>query len=151
MMGPIAPAFAQEGEGRRLSELAFQSLDRAQRGFVDQGEFVSFGSDVFFSIDNDADGAMTLAEFMDWGFGMEQVAEAADRTNAYETALRVVFAFWDLNGDGSISQTEHRQSLMTDFRRADFDHDALLTEEEFLHGFSLLIAVRAAIDPTPVE
>ncbi|MEL6465284.1 MAG: hypothetical protein AAFQ58_09975 [Pseudomonadota bacterium] len=50
-----------------------------------------------------------------------------------------------------ISRTEHRQSLNFDFQRADTDNDALLTEDEFTGGFSVMVALRAAINPTPAE
>lgn len=143
--------FTQEGEGRRLAELAFQSLDSAERGFIDQGEFTNFGGDIFFSMDGDEDRRITLAEFLNWDFGMSQVAAEAGREDAYDTALRVVFAFWDRNGNGEISQTEHRRSLMADFQRADDDGDALLSREEFTTGFSVMVALRAAINPVPVD
>jgi len=142
---------AQTSEGRDLAKLAFQSVDRAERGYIDQGEFTNFGGDVFVSMDHDQDNRLSLGEFLSWGFGMEQVAEDAGRAAAYETALRVVFAFWDRDGDNEITRTEHRQSLLADFRRADADNDAVLTEEEFLLGFSINVAARAAINPPPAE
>ena len=49
------------------------------------------------------------------------------------------------------SKTEYRQSLSADFRRADFNNDAVLTEEEFLSGFSINVAARAAINPPPAK
>ncbi len=149
----LSPVMAQAEmtEGRRLSELAFTSIDESKRGHIDQGQFWNFGQDVFVSMDSNEDKALSLAEFLSWGYGMEQLAEKAGRTDAYETALRVVFAFWDRNGDGKISQTEHRQSLMADFRRADLDNDAWLTKEEFTTGYTVMIALRAAINPVPVE
>ena len=142
---------AQETEGRRLAELAFATLDTANRGFIDQGEFSTFGGDVFFSMDADESASITLAEFLSWDYGMENLARGAGREDAYETALRVVFAFWDRDGNGEITRTEHRQSLNADFRRADTDSDALLTVDEFTGGFSVMVALRAAINPAPVE
>lgn len=147
-----SPTFAQEdGEGRRLAQMAFASLDRADRGFIDQGEFTTFGSDVFFSMDGNEDNQLSLSEFLNWDFGMEPLAREAGREDAYETALRVVFAFWDRDGDGAITPREHRLSLGSDFQRADADGDALLTEDEFTDGFSVMVALRAAINPIPVE
>lgn len=146
------PAVAQEdGEGRRLAQMAFASLDGANRGFIDQGEFSNFGGDVFVSMDSDEDNRLSLSEFLSWDYGMAPIAEEAGREDAYDTALRVVFAFWDRNGDGVISRTEHRQSLNFDFQRADTDNDALLTEDEFTGGFSVMVALRAAINPAPAE
>lgn len=144
-------AQAEDNEGRRLAGLAFDSLDTAGRGFIDQGEYSNFGSDVFYSMDSDQNGQITLGEFMNWDFGMAAVAAEAGREVAYETALRVVFAFWDRDGDGGISRTEHRQSLNLDFIRADANNDAVLSEEEFAGGFSVMVALRAAINPAPVE
>jgi len=140
-------AAAQENEGRRLAELAFSGLDTADRGYIDMGEFSNFGNDVFASMDSDENGSLSIGEFMSWDYGMSEIAEELGRVEAYETALRVVFAFWDRDGDGNISRTEHRKSLYSDFQRADTDNDALLTQEEFTSGFSVMVALRAALDP----
>ena len=147
----VNPATAEESEGRRLAGLVFEKLDTAGRGYIDMGEFSNFGGDVFFSMDTDRNGKLVLAEFLSWDFGMRPAAEEAGREDAYDTALRVVFAFWDRNGDGEISRTEHRQSLSYDFQRADLDNDALLDRAEFLGGFTMNVALRAAINPAPVE
>ena len=146
-----AIAIAQSSEGRDLAKLAFESVDQNERGYIDQGEFTNFGGDVFVSMDYDDNAKLSLNEFLSWGFGMEQIAEEAGRAEAYETSMRVVFAFWDRNGDTEISRTEYRQSLAADFRRADFNNDAVLTEEEFLLGFSINIAARTAINPPPAK
>ena len=144
-------SIAQTSEGRDLAKLAFASVDQAGRGYIDQGEYTSFGNDVFVSMDSDENNTLSLGEFLSWGFGMEQVAEEAGRAEAYETAMRVVFAFWDRDGDNKIDLTEYRRSLDADFRRVDANSDAVLTEEEFLLGFSINIASRAAINPPPAE
>lgn len=150
MAGP-STSFAQETDGRRLAELAFSSLDTADRGFIDQGEYSNFGGDVFTSMDGNEDNKLSLGEFASWDYGMLPLAQEAGREAAYETALRVVFAFWDRNGNGEITRTEHRQVLSADFRRADADNDALLTKDEFTSGFSLMVALRAAINPAPIK
>ena len=144
-------ASAEETEGRRLAELAFSSLDGGNRGFIDYGEFHSFSDEVFASMDNDQSAQISLSEFLAWDYGMRLAAEDAGREAAYETALRVVFAFWDRNGDGQVSKREHRQSLVFDFQRADSDNDAVLSREEFLSGFSVMVALRAAINPPAAE
>jgi len=141
---------AQETEGRRLAQLAFSQLDNADRGYIDLGEYSIFGTDVFSSMDYDQDDSLSLSEFLNWDYGMLPLAQDAGREDAYYTALRVVFAFWDRNGDGAISKTEHRQSLNADFQRADTDNDATLTSDEFTSGFSVMVALRAAINPAPV-
>lgn len=147
-----SPALAEEKtEGRQLAELAFKSVDSADRDFIDMGEFTNFGLNVFAGMDYDDGGRLTLAEFMSWDFGMKPLAEKAGRGDAYETALRVVFAFWDRNGDGEISKTEFRQAMASDFQRADTDNNAILTKDEFTGGYSVMVAMRAAINPAPVQ
>ena len=136
-------AFAQEG--KELAELVFESIDTAGRGYFDMGEFTNMGEDVFYSMDQDESGKVTLDEFMAWSFGASVIAEEKDRELAYETAMRVVFAFWDRNGDGALTRTEHRQSLVTDFQRADLNNDMTIDKDEYLNGFSVNIAQRAAI------
>ncbi|MCV6546378.1 MAG: hypothetical protein OIF56_03675 [Cohaesibacter sp.] len=144
----ITTAHAAElGEGRRLAELAFKSADTADRDFIDFGEFITFGSDVFAAKDGNDDNKLTLEEFMNFDYGMQAVAEEKGRTASFDTALRVLFAFRDRNRDGLISITENRKSLDVDFRRADTDHDTVLTKEEFLNGFSVIMALKAAIAP----
>ena len=147
-----SPAIAEEKtEGRKLAELAFESVKTADRDFIDMGEFTEFGLSVFSGMDYDENETLTLAEFLSWDFGMKPLAEEAGRGDAYETALRVVFAFWDRNGDAQISKTEFRQSMASDFQRADTDNNAVLNRDEFTLGYTVMVASRAAINPAPIQ
>ncbi|WP_298922186.1 hypothetical protein [uncultured Roseobacter sp.] len=65
--------------------------------------------------------------------------------------MRVVFAFWDRDGDGLVSKSEHNRSLSYDFQRADLNDDARLDLQEFKTGFAVMVAPRAAINPAPAE
>ncbi|WP_371169534.1 EF-hand domain-containing protein [Aliiroseovarius sp. 2305UL8-7] len=147
------PLFAQASfaetkpEGRNLAELSFASVDANGNGFIDMGENSNYGGDVFYSMDADDNGRLTEEEFLGWGFGYGSLAEESDKELAYRTALRVVFSFWDRDADGEITPTEHRKSLARDFQRADLDDDALLSESEYVRGFSVLVAIRAALKP----
>jgi len=144
----IAPAAAQEKpEGRRLAELSFDTVDRQSRGFVHYGDMEAARSDIFASIDGDDSEELSLSEFLEWDFGFQNVAEDTNRQHAYRTALKVVFSFWDRDGDGSITQAEHRRALVTDYQRADLNDNFVLEKEEFLSGFSVLVAIRAALKP----
>lgn len=134
-------------DGRSLAELAFESANSANRDFIDFGEFITFGADIFAVKDADDDKKLTLEEFMNFDFGMQAIAEQKGRSASYDTALRILFAFRDRNRDGLISVTENRKSLDVDFRRADTNHDTVLTKEEFLNGFSMIMALKAAIAP----
>lgn len=147
---PLSSA-AQDGEGRRIAEATFTQISGSERGWIDQGAFANAGGNVFAAMDYDGDLKLTLAEFLVFDAGMRAVAEDAGRLDAHETAMRVVFAFWDRNGDGMVSKTEHSRSLTYDFQRADVDDNARLTLEEFVSGFTIMVALRAAINPAPFE
>ena len=60
-------------------------------------------------------------------------------------AQKVLFAFWDHDGNQEISRREYHKSMVWDFRRADMDDDALLTRDEFLNGYVINVAYRAAL------
>lgn len=152
MLSAATPIFAQEAsEGRRIAEAAFTNLAGSDRGWIDQGTFTNFGGDAFAAMDYDQDLKLTLGEFLVFDTGMRAVAEDAGRLDNHDTAMRIVFAFWDRDGDGLVSKSEHTRSLSYDFQRADANSDARLELEEFTSGFTLMVALRAAINPAPVE
>ena len=139
-------ALAQNAsEGRELAELGFAAVDRHNVGYVNHGDMEAYRDLVFVSMDADDNGKIELPEFLVWDYGFSPLAEERDRVDALETAKKVVFSFWDRNGDGGITETEHRHVIIQDFRRADLDDNMLLTEEEFLNGFSIMVAFRAAL------
>lgn len=131
--------------GRELAELIYGSIDNGSDNAADIGAFVSFGQDIFVSMDADTSGSIDLGEFMDWDFGFDFIARDQGQERAYHTAQRIIFANWDHNGDGQIGHREYHKSMVWDFRRADTDDDALLTRAEFLKGYVINLAYRAAL------
>ncbi len=131
--------------GRELAELIFGSIEGNPEGTANIGEFVNFGQDIFVSMDYDDSGSVDTKEFTDWDFGFNFVAEDAGQNRAYETAQKILFAIWDHDADGQISRTEYHKSMVSDFRRADTNDDAFLTRDEFLSGYVINLAYRAAI------
>lgn len=134
-------------DGKALAELSFESVDVKGKGHVDQGDMEAMRQTVFASMDADDSKSIELPEMLGWGFGFQNIAETDDKLLAYNTALKVVFSFWDRNGDGKISNTEHRKAIISDFNRADLNSNAILEKEEFIQGFSVLVAIRAALKP----
>ena len=131
--------------GRELAELIYGSFEENPEGAADMGEFVNFGEDIFISMDYDNSGSVDLGEFTDWDFGFNFIAVDEGQERAYETALKILFASWVHDGDGEIVRTEYHKSMVTDFRRADTNDDAFLTRDEFLNGYVINLAYRAAI------
>lgn len=131
--------------GRELAELIYGSFEENPDSAADMGEFVNFGQDIFVSMDANENGSIYLSEFKDWDFGFDFIAKDEDQEHAYQTAQKIIFANWDHNGDGSITQQEYHKSMVWDFRRADTNNDAFLTRDAFLRGYVINLAYRAAI------
>ena len=134
-------------EGRELGETLFQSMDTSSEGAIHMGDIEQFRESVFAGMDQDDDKTVTYEEFAAWDPGFSVVAESVGRKDAYTTASKIVFAFWDRDGNGALTEPELRFAMSSDFRRADLDDDALLTQEEFINGFPIMVAMRAAIRP----
>lgn len=134
-------------EGRETAELTFASIDRSQTGFIHQGDLEAFRSDVFASMDADENGKLTYAEFSAWDPGFSAIAARENKADAFITATKIIFSIWDRNADGHITEAEMRFAMTSDFRRADVNDDAILSEDEFLNNFAIIVAMRAAIRP----
>lgn len=131
--------------GKVLAQTIFGSIEDNPSSSVDMGEFVAFGKDIFASMDADDSGSIDPGEFSQWDFGFNFIAENAGQKRAYETAQKIIFANWDHDANGQISKREYHKSMNWDFRRADVDDNALLTREEFLRGYIVIFAYRAAV------
>lgn len=134
-----------EGPGKELALRVFGSMEANQNGMIDMGDFTSFGDDIFVSMDSNDDANITFDEFTSWDFGFNFVAEDAGAQDRYRVAQRILFSLWDRDADGEISKSEYYRSMVDDFRRADLNNDAFLTEEEFTTAYIVGRAYRAAI------
>ncbi len=146
VMGTTSLAMAQnEPEGKILANNSFDAVDINSKGYLTYADIEFFRQQVFVSMDANENNAIELEEFLSWDFGFELAATEVNRLSAYKTALKVVFNFWDRNNDGRISLTEHRKAIVADFERADIDNNVVLERAEYVQGFSILAAIRAAI------
>ncbi|GAB5509067.1 MAG: hypothetical protein Rhims3KO_04680 [Hyphomicrobiales bacterium] len=134
-------------EGRVVGNAIFDTMDLAGRGAVHMGEIEDFRATVFLGMDSNEDFRVTYEEFSMWDPGFSQVAAELGRSEAYATASKIIFAFWDRDADGELDNAEMRLAMTSDFRRADLDDDGLLSREEFIQGFPIMVAMRAAIRP----
>jgi hypothetical protein len=143
-----SPSFAGTddiGPGQELAKLIFGSIDSNSGGLADMGHFTAFGNDIFVSMDGNDDGKITLEEFQEWDFGFNFIAEDEGQQRAYDTAQKILFAVWDRDNNGEINGSEYHKSMTADFRRADINDDAFLSEDEFLQGYIVNRAYRAAV------
>lgn len=134
-------------EGRLIGEAIFDMVDKRQNGQVHLGDIEAYRDDVFVGMDENDDGMVNYSEFSQWDPGFLYVAEQVGRQDAYTPASKIVFSFWDKNGDGDISVREMRLAMIADMKRADQNDDAVLSKDEFISGFPIIVAMRAAIRP----
>lgn len=145
LTGPALAEMEEKTPGRELSELIYGSMQEDPLGAIDIGEFVKFGNDIFVSMDSNDNGAIDFGEFTEWDFGFNFIAKDEGQRHAYEAAQKILFSFWDHNSNGEITKSEYHKSMVSDFGRADIDDDAFLTRDEFLNGYVINVAYRAAI------
>lgn len=145
----VAPSIANQTktEGRQIAELTFASIDRNGQGFIHQGDLEVFRSDVFASMDENENNELSFEEFSAWDPGFSALAAKENKIEAYVTATKIMFSVWDRDADGTITEPEMRFAMGADFRRADINDDAILSEKEFLTNFTIIVAMRAAIRP----
>ncbi|MEP0519361.1 MAG: hypothetical protein ABJO09_02235 [Hyphomicrobiales bacterium] len=144
-----SPSLAETAktEGRETAELTFASIDRNSQGFIHQGDLEAFRSDVFASMDGDDNGRLTYPEFSAWDPGFSEIAAKENKSDAFVTATKIIFSIWDRNADDQITVSEMRFAMTADFRRADVNDDAVLSQDEFLKNFAIIVAMRAAVRP----
>ncbi|SNZ19352.1 EF-hand domain-containing protein [Cohaesibacter gelatinilyticus] len=131
--------------GGGLAKDIYGSIEDNPNGRVDLGEFINFGRSIFDSMDSDESGHVDFSEFTEWDFGFNFIAEEKGQEQAYKAAQKIIFAFWDRDGDGKLQLKEYHKSMNWDFNRADLNDDAFLSRNEFLEGYIVNVAYRAAI------
>ncbi|MEM1388776.1 MAG: hypothetical protein AAGG54_14285 [Pseudomonadota bacterium] len=135
-------------EGRTIAITLFNSIDeRRGTGKLNVQDLTEFGETIAVSMDYDKDGVVARDEFLQWDPGFRFVAAELGREEGFVTAQKIVFAMWDSDGDDTLTQAEMRRAMSTDLRHADLDDDGTLDQDEFLSGFLIIVAMRAAIRP----
>ncbi len=129
--------------GKELSEANFATIDTNENGLLDFGEISEMAESIAFSADSDEDQTISLDEFLAWDFGYAYLADQEGQSDRYTSVKRVMFAVRDLNGDKRIDARELRLSTRWSFERADFDGNAVLSEPEFLNGWTPIVMLKA--------
>ena len=110
----IPSAVAQQPPSAAFQKL-WASADRNQDGYMDRVEFHTIMTDVFFFIDVDKDGGMTLAE-------IQSIYSQVDPSK-FEAA--------DLDRDGKLNMHEYQSAIAVDCTEVDKDNSGVITVQEF--------------------
>lgn len=107
-------ALAQQSPSAAFQKL-WASADRNRDGHIDRVEFYAIMTDVFFFIDVDKDGEVTLAEIQ----------------NIYSQVDPSKFEAADLDRDSKLNMHEYQSAISVDFAEVDKDNSGVLTVQEF--------------------
>jgi Ca2+-binding EF-hand superfamily protein len=139
------PALAEDSPGKALAEATFKQIDANADGAIPIDELQAFRELVMVSMDADADGSVNLPEFQGWDFGFVNIAEESDKLEGFGTAQKMIFDFWDRDNDQKITDDEMGAAMVREMAYADLSADGTLDVTEFITGFSVMIAYRAAL------
>ena len=139
------PAAAQDS-GRAVAEQFATIMDADGDGTMSAQEVRAFADTAFGSVDTDENGALSVAEMIDWQYGFAELAAFRDRTQAFETTVAVIHDMFDRDNDGLVTTEEHDDAILRSVEYSDLDGDGTLTREEYLGGFIYNIAMRNALD-----
>jgi Ca2+-binding EF-hand superfamily protein len=109
----IPIAVAQQPSSAAFQKL-WESADHNQDGYIDRVELHTIMTDVFFFIDTDKDGGITLAE-------IQSIYPQVDPSK---------FAVADLDRDGKLNMHEYQRAIAVDFAEVDKDNSGVITIQE---------------------
>ncbi len=117
VLAVLVAATMASGQQSPPAELqsSFNKADKNNDGYVDRREYLSDQTEVFFFIDADKDGYLTVVEIRRVTPLDQKTFEAADRDK-----------------DGKISMDEHLAAVSKDFDQADKDGNGKMSFEELM-------------------
>jgi len=115
----------------------FGNLDTDESGTVSLSEMLSFREGVFFAMDEDGDGSLTMEEYMAVRMGPgADPSTRGPRSAQSQSRKEARFPDMDKNQDGRVSSEEFTAYGKESFTRSDLNHDGQLTPAEFRgHSF----------------
>jgi hypothetical protein len=112
-----APCMAQERlEGDIATALiaSFAVFDANADGAADVAEVIAGAKSVYAALDADGSGAADAGEFQLFSMGLATLAETNSQKAAYQIQRAVIFARWDANTDGQLSEQEVTLALVSE-------------------------------------
>ena len=134
-----------KSKGEHFAMREFDKIDIGKKGHLDTRDIENYRTNIFIAMDTDGSNDLVLNEFTDIDYGFFEAADKTNSRSAYDTALKTIFLLWDRDGNGKVSESEHRYASNKDFERIDINHNNIIEETEYLNGFSFLVAVRSAL------
>ena len=108
--------------------------DDNEDGRISLEEFQNFTQTAWRSMDTDASGDVSQAEFMAWDPGFSFVAHGHGKAEDFTTLKQEIFAYWDGNDDGIATKDEVMAVAEAEFANSDADGDGFVTGRDLAFG-----------------
>jgi EF hand len=111
------PCFAQDritGDIQTALIASFGVFDANSDGAADVAEVFAGAKSVFAALDADGSGAADAGEFQAFSMGLATLAETKSQKAAYQIQRLAIFARWDANADGLLSEQEVTLALVSE-------------------------------------
>lgn len=109
------PARAQS-DAIHMIDAVFQMFDADRDGYITLPEANHFIDKTFAEMDPKKTGRITPQAWLQFSFGLADIAADWDRSDAYDRAKLKIFRRWDVNHDKTLSLEEYRAGVLGEAR-----------------------------------
>lgn len=134
LAGSLLTAATAAAQDRLAEEIlaaraeSFKVFDTDASGKADIAEILAGAKSIFAALDADGNGSASPDEFQVISMGFEPLAESNSQKAAYGTARAAIFARWDANADGQLSEAEATAAVLAELLSA---ANASVTNEQY--------------------
>lgn len=119
LLALAAPAASRaQGDAEHLLDAIFQSFDMNRDGFITTGEAVHFIEKTFAEMNPGGKGGISRDAWLNFSFGLADLAAEQGRSDAYDRAKEKIFRRWDRSKSGALSLDYYRAGVLGDARAA---------------------------------
>lgn len=112
-----APARAQS-DAIHMVDAIFQMFDEDRDGYITEPEANRFIDKTFAEMDPKKTGRITPQAWLQFSFGLADIAADWDRSEAYDRAKLKIFRRWDRSHAGTLSLEDYRAGILGEARAA---------------------------------
>jgi hypothetical protein len=119
LLALAAPAASiAQSDADHLIDAIFQSFDTNGDGAITTSEAVHFIDKTFSEMDRGKTGRISRDAWLNFSFGLADLAAEQGRSDAYDRAKEKIFRRWDRSKSGGLSLEDYRAGVLGDARAA---------------------------------
>ncbi len=103
-----------ESDADHVLDAVFQSFDEDHDGVITSAEANRFIDKSFAEMDRGKTGKVSLDAWLNFSFGLADVAADEGRSDAYDRAKTKIFKRWALSNPGGLTLEEYRAGVLGD-------------------------------------